>query len=89
MENPENMIEWITGQRTITVSFSDQTMIRKVKELHKKFPEKIKIKAENEDGTIYAQLPKSALKLSIIKRQLTEEQKEQAAERLRKALGKG
>jgi hypothetical protein len=81
--NKENMIEWFTGQRHIGVTLSDPTYIRKVKELAKKYPDKVKIKAENKDGTIYAHLPKSALKLSIIKREMSEEARQKAAERMK------
>lgn len=71
--NKENMIEWLTGQRHIGVTFTDPTMIRKVKTLAKKYPDEVKIKAINKDGSIFAHLPKSALKLSVIKKKKKEE----------------
>lgn len=81
--NTENMIEWLTGQRHIGVTLTDPTYIRKVKELAKKYPDKVQIKAENKDGSIFAHLPKSALKLSIITRGMSEEAKEKASERMK------
>lgn len=87
--NKENMVEWLTGQRHIGVTLTDPVYIRKVKELAKKYPDKVKIKAINEDGSIFAHLPKSALKISIIKRELSEEQKKAASERMRARLSKG
>lgn len=86
--NKENMIEWLTGQRHIGVTLTDPTYIKKVKELAKKNPDKVKIIAENKDGSIFAHLPKSALKLSIITRELTEEQKKAASERMRARVSK-
>lgn len=88
MENSENMIEWITGQRSILVSFTDPKWIRKVKELAEKHPDKVRIVKINEDGSICAHLPKKSLKLSIIERQLSDEAKAEAAERLKKSLRK-
>ena len=73
--NKENMIEWLTGQRHIAVTFTDPTMIRKVKVLAKKYPDEVKIKAINKDGSIFAHLPKSALKLNIIKKSKKEDKK--------------
>ena len=87
--NKENCIEWITGQRHIAVTFTDPTCIRKVKELAKKYPDKVIIKAKNKDGSIFAHLPKSALKLSIIKREMSDEARQKASERLRARHSKG
>ena len=81
--NTENMIEWLTGQRHIGVTLTDPTYIRKVKELAKKHPDKVKIIAENKDGSIFAHLPKSALKLNLPKRNLTEEQKKDLSDRMK------
>ena len=80
--NTENMIEWITGDRHIGVTLTDPTYIRKVKELAKKYPDKVKIKAENKDGSIFAHLPKSALKLNIITRNLSDTDKKEVSKRL-------
>lgn len=80
MELQENVLEWTTGQRNIAVTFSEAKYIRKIKELAEKYPDDVKIIAENKDGSIFAHIPKSALKLNIVKRDMTEEQ--------RKAIGK-
>jgi hypothetical protein len=79
MENKENAIEWITGQRTITVTLSHSKYVNKVKSLATTHKE-VKILAENEDGTILAKLPIKYLKLSA-PRQVSEEQREQMRER--------
>lgn len=88
MENKENMIEWLVGQHNIRVTLTDPKYIRKVKKLAEKYPDKVKIKAINNDGSIFAHIPKSALKLSIIKRNLTDEQRQAMGDRLRSALNK-
>lgn len=79
MENKENCIEWITGQRTITVTLSHLKYVNKVKQLATTHKE-IKILAENDDGTILARLPIKYLKLSA-PRHVSEEQREQMRER--------
>lgn len=87
-KNKENVVEWITGQRHIGVTLTDPTYIRKVKELAKKHPDEVKIKYENKDGSIFAHLPKSALKLNLPKRTMTEEQRKAASERMSKLHSK-
>lgn len=79
MENKENAIEWITGQRTVTVTLSHLKYVNKVKQLADTHKE-VKILAENDDGTILAKLPIKYLKLSA-PRQVSEEQREQMRER--------
>lgn len=86
MENPENCIEWITGQHTITCSISQTRYISKIKGLAEKYPKKVKILAENEDGTILAKLPLKALKLNIIEKELTDEQREEMSRRFKERI---
>lgn len=89
-KNKENAIEWLTGQDTITLSLTQQRYITKVRKLKKKFPKFVKIKT-NPDGSIFAKLPLSALKLSIILREgvdLSEEEKDALVKRLQKGKKK-
>ena len=86
--NVENVCEFITNSKYMTVSFSQKRFITKVRELAKKFPEEVKITAENEDGSIVAHMPVSALHLSIIRKNITDEQRQAAIERLKKAKEK-
>lgn len=83
-ENNENMIEWVSGQHTITCTFTQNKFVHKVESLAKKHPDKVKILAKNDDGSICAKLPIKSLKLSIIERELSEEDKQIRAERMRK-----
>lgn len=62
----ENVIEWVTGDDTITVTLSQRKYISKVRKLAAKWPSLVSILAENADGSILARLPLKALKLSII-----------------------
>ena len=80
----ENVIEWITGDDTITITISQRKFVTKIKRLAEKHPNKVQILAENKNGSLLAKLPISALKLNIVEREMTEEQKEAGRERLAK-----
>lgn len=84
LENDENMIEWISGQHTITCTFTQSKYVHKIEKLADKHPDKVRIIAKNDDGSICAKLPIKSLKLSIIERELSEEDKQKRAERMRK-----
>ena len=88
MENPENCIEWITGQHTITCTISQGRFIKKIKNLAEKYPNKVRILKENSDGTILAKLPLKSLKLSIIERDLSDEQREEMAKKFNERMGR-
>ena len=85
--NNENCIEWLSGQHNIVCSISQQKYITKIKKLAEKYPKKVKIKF-NEDGTICAKLPIKALKLSIIERELTDEQRQELSKKFKERLNK-
>jgi len=76
----ENNIEWLNGQQTVTVTLSQGRFINKVKKLAET-NSAVQIVAENKDGSICAHLPLKYIKISA-PRQMTEEQREQARERL-------
>ena len=85
--NNENCIEWLSGQHNIVCSISQQKYITKIKKLAEKYPKKVKIKF-NKDGTICAKLPIKALKLSIIERELSEEQRKEMSRRFKERMYK-
>ena len=60
--------------------------MNKVKQLQKKHPDKVKIIAENEDGSIVAKMPIKALKLSIIERDLSEEKREELSKSFKERM---
>lgn len=83
--NKENCIEWQTGQETITLSLTQERMINKVRKLKKKFPDDVKIKT-NKDGSIYAKMPLSFLKLNHVQREakeMSDAEKKELTKRLR------
>ena len=86
MENQENVIEWITGQHTITSTISQQKYISKIESLASKYPNKVRILTRNNDGTILAKLPLKSLKLSIIERELTDEQREEMSKKFKERI---
>ena len=61
----ENLIEWITGSKTATVTFSQKKFINRIKQMAKKHPELAEIVAENEDGSITAHIPVKAIHLTV------------------------
>lgn len=65
----ENVIEWITGDDTITCTFTQRKYINKTQKMAIQMPEKVQIAAENPDGSIVCHMPLKALKLSIITRE--------------------
>ena len=79
----ENNIEWLTGQDRVTLSFSQGKFINKIKRLAESHPE-VEIVAENKDGTITAHVPLKYIKISA-PRVMTEEQRQQARDRLLKS----
>lgn len=85
--NNENCIEWLSGQHNIVCSISQQKYISKIKKLAEKYPKKVKIKF-NKDGMICAKLPLKALKLSIIERELSEEQRQEMSRRFKERMYK-
>lgn len=78
----ENVIEWIRNDKTVTVTFANNTRFNtKVKKLADKYPEEVEIVKENSDGSIVAHLPLSYIKISHPKI-MSEENKIKAAERM-------
>lgn len=79
----ENVIEFIKNCDTITATFSQGRWISKIKKLAQKYPEEVKIVTENKSGSIVAHFPVSYLHISNSKREMSDEQRNAAAERLR------
>lgn len=80
--NKENAIEWYTGGNIATLSLTSRRHITKVKKLATTHPNEVEI-VENPDGSLFAHVPLSYIKISA-PRQMSEEQKQKAADRLRK-----
>ena len=91
MENTENMVEFISGTRTATVTFTNQKHINRIKKLYEERKDDFKYFKENEDGSICAKLPLKWIKINAGSKEgrvMTEEQKEAARIRLANARNK-
>ena len=78
----ENVIEWVRGDKEVTVTFPGSTKFNNtVRKLAEKYPDEVKIVAINKDGSIVGHLPLKYVKISH-PRVLTDEQKQAAADRL-------
>ena len=89
--NMENVLEFISGARTVTVSFTNQKHINRIKKLYEERKDDFKYFHENTDGSICAKIPLKWIKLnpgSKNGRVMTEEQKEAARIRLANARKK-
>ena len=87
MDINENMIEFISGQRSMCCTFSNGKHIRKLKKLYSEHPEDFKYFKENTDGSVCANLPLKYLKISAPRksnREYTAEERAAIAERLAK-----
>ena len=78
----ENFIEWIRGEKTASITFSQERFKTRLEKLAKDRPEDCQILERNEDGSIFAHVPLSWIKI-IPPRELTEEQKEEIRERFK------
>lgn len=79
----ENCIFWLDGDKTATVNFSASSRyasrLRKLAEEH---PDDCHIFSEKE-GVILGAVPVKAIKMNIVKREMTEEEREELRERFR------
>ena len=81
MENQENMIEFIAGQKTATVTFSNRKHINRIKKLYEDRKDDFKYFMENDDGTVCAKIPLKWVRInpgSKTERIMTDEQREAA-----------
>jgi len=86
----ENVIEWLTGDKQVTVTLTQQKHISKVRKLAEKFPDEVKIDYVNKDNSIVAHLPLRAIKINLTaKREYTEEELEVMRERMLKIRESG
>ena len=83
----ECAIEWLRGDKVATVTFPSANRYNsKVRKLAEEYPDDVKIRHENKDGSIVATIPVSFIKISPKRagREMTEEEKRIAGERLKK-----
>lgn len=86
--NKENCIEFLTGDSTVTVSFTSPRFCNRIKKLYEKNKEDFGYMVENNDNSICAKIPISWLRIQPNKK-LSEEERQTMAERLAVNLAKG
>ena len=69
------------------VQFRNKNILARSKSWQKNILKKVKVKF-NKDGTICAKLPLKALKLSIIERELSEEQRQEMSRKFKERMYK-
>lgn len=62
----ENVIEWVNGDKRVSVTLNERKMINRVRKMAGERPDLVSIIAENKDSSIFAHLPRKALKVYII-----------------------
>lgn len=85
MENQENMIEFLSGQKTVTVTFTNKKHINRIKKLYEDRKDDFKYYVENDDGSVCAKIPLKWIKInagSKTGRIMTDEQRDAAKRRL-------
>jgi hypothetical protein len=61
----ENVIEWYTGDDTCTATFTQKKFINRIRRLSETHGKRVKIVAENADGSITCKFPLRAVHLTI------------------------
>lgn len=79
----KNCIKWHKDQEQATMTLSQRRVISRVEKLAASRPEECQIVARNPDGSVYAHIPVNWIRINP-KKELTEEQREERAERFRR-----
>lgn len=61
----ENVIEWIDGDQEATCTFSQKKFVNRVLRMSEKSGSPVKILAKNQDGSILARVPLSAIHIYV------------------------
>ena len=61
----ENVIEWITGDRTVMATFTQQKFINRLRRMSETHGELVEITHENHDGSIVCKFPLRAIHITI------------------------
>lgn len=87
--NTENNIEWLTGDERACGSFTQKRFVNRMKRLAEARPSEVDI-IENEDGSVCVHFPMKWVRISIPPkpREMSEEEKEQKADVLRRYMEK-
>lgn len=72
----ENVIEWLNGQKTATMTIASGGRLRaRVLKLAEEYPDEIEIVAVNRDGSVCAHIPTDWIKINP-KRKISDAEKE-------------
>lgn len=86
----ETIYEHIGGNEFFTVTAAERWSVGMIKRLKEKSPDSVEIVSENKDGSIVAKFPQEWMRIVPKRtRELTDEQREELAERLKNAREKG
>ena len=77
----ENSIEWLTGDARVSLTISQTKWVNKLQKLHEANPSEVGF-VWNEDGSVFASVPLSYLKISA-PRKISDEQREKLRERMK------
>ena len=81
-ETKETTYNQMSGEKVGHFSTSEQKWINKITKWTQEFPESVKIKYKNTDGSLYAEIPSNWFTVRPKrKRNLTEEQRQELKER--------
>ena len=64
MESKENVIEFLSGEKMTTTTFTNRKHINRIKKIYKDRKEEFEFYYENEDGSIYARIPLNWIKIN-------------------------
>ena len=82
----ENCIFWLDGDKTATVNFNaNSRYASRLRKLAEEYPDDCKIFSERE-GVILGAVPVKAIKMNIVKREMTDEERDALRERFRNAV---
>ena len=84
LEEQETLIHFMRGEDFATISTTDSTMITKLDKLCKSNPDMYWLKSDDGYSKIYKCRDKSMVSLRQKKREVTEEQRKAAGERMKK-----
>lgn len=86
-DGSENVIEWIRGNKSVTVQLSGHSRLcNRVEKYAEEFPDEVQILGKNKNGSIVAHIPLNYIKITRhIKRELSDDEKRTLRERLAKS----
>lgn len=61
----ENVIEWLTGDDTVTATFTQKKFINRLRRMSRTHGELVEITHENPDGSIVCKFPLRAIHITI------------------------